>query len=268
MLTGADSSRWLLFAARPAFTVLAVRFSCSQPSFTPFIIPLSVLLTLFTHFYRSPSQNQASPSTPGGLSSRALSCGTTCSPRPQSSLTSPPCLHSHRNRSPQPRLELQKAAQKHLRWINGDGGNLRWDPGLCLAEPSGVAPEAEPVRFGASSRCFGFPVNERLRTRFPAAAFIGLAAMGRLPQRAPPARVPRLQQRAATPGRPPRRTPQNQPSSSVPASAAASRLGRGGGVTPTPFREPRAGPLQSSLKQHRTVAPPEPPRRAWSQKDL
>lgn len=119
---GADSSRWLLFAARPAFTDLAVRFSCSQPSFTPFIIPLSVLLTLFTHFYHFPSQNQASPSTPGGLSSRALSCGTTCSPRPQSSLTSPPCLHSDRNRSPQPRLELQKAAQKHLRWINGDGG--------------------------------------------------------------------------------------------------------------------------------------------------
>lgn len=63
------------------------------------------------------------------------------------------------------------------------------------------------------------------------------------------------------------RRPHSQARSSFPASATASRLGGCSGVAPPPFLEPRS-PLQSSLKQHCSVAPPEPPRRAWSQKDL
>lgn len=80
---------------------------------------------------------------------------------------------------PAARLKLQKAAQKRLCRTNGEGSNLRWGPGLCLAK-------LRPVRFAAFARGFAFPVNERLQTRFSRAAFIGLAALGRLPQRASP----------------------------------------------------------------------------------
>lgn len=86
--------------------------------------------------------------------------------------------------------------------------------------------------------------------------------------RAPGARHLRYcseQTRSATRPRPHHRY--GQARSSFPASATASRLGGCSGVAPPPFLEPR-GPLQSSLKQHCSVAPPEPPRRAWSQKDL
>lgn len=64
------------------------------------------------------------------------------------------------------------------------------------------------------------------------------------------------------------RDPHSQFSNIFPTSVVASRLGRCSSVVPPPFLEPRGGPLQSSLKQHCRVAPPELPRRACSQKDL
>lgn len=174
------------------------------------------------------------------------------------------CLHSHRRRGTAPHRRESQVSPKHPKIISP--GAVCWEgalpqvpPGLSAAKPPGVAALGRaPVPTGSTGaanqpgpgatlpRGDGFAVNERRRlgTRFfncsvylPDGGAASSARQRRERTRRP-ARVPRLLQQAATPGRPPRApAPCALTASAAAASPPARRpAGWAGGVAWPPRR--------------------------------